>query len=109
MFGECFVSYDVCCLICVVIYVIQDAVPHFVFLSPLAVSIFSSSFQFLNRSKQMSQGNLVLISECLHCVRHHFYFHLHFHFDTEKLPLCKWSMVQAIYSVGRGSDRRLCN
>jgi len=47
----------------------------------------------------MSEGSLVLISECLHCVRHHSYFHLHFHFDTEKSPLWKWSMLQAICEV----------
>jgi len=64
--------------------------------------IFSSSFQFLNYSKlRWVRGVLVLVSECLHCVRHHFYFHLHFHFDTEKLPLWRWSTVWAIYKVER--------
>jgi len=88
VFGECFVTYAVCCLICVVIFVRQYALPHSVFLLPLALLDFWFQFSvFKPFETEMSQESLVLISECLHCVRRHLYFHLHFHFDTEKLPL----------------------
>jgi len=73
VFGECFVSYAVCCLIYVVIYVREDAVPRFVFLGPPSVLNFWFQFSVCKPFETDESGE--------------------FGFNVRMLALCKASLL----------------